>query len=168
MKTSSLLRFAKQLRISGLYLFFISIKLGVMQRGIGAHWFIETLRLALLVEKAVLVTLRDEEVKLEIASRELHAACDGCPLAESDGLVLGSAIGQRITADDILLQHISEAFFIAACTALYANLVNHFGKQPLTTSLGVVGQNVNAIVGAYGNQAFELPFRLGFDVLQEG
>ena len=110
----------------------------------------------------------DKEIKLEVASRELHAARDGCPLAESDGLVLGSAIGQCIAADDILLQHISEAFFIAACTALYANLVNHFGKQPLTTSLGVVGQNVNAIAGAYGNQALELPFRLGFDVLQKG
>ena len=139
-----------------------------MQRGIGAHWFIETLRLALLVEKAVLVTLRDEEVKLEIASRELHTARYGCPFAEDNGLVLGSAIGQCVAADDILLQHILEAFFIAACTAPFANLVNHFGKQPLTTSLGIVGQNVNAIAGAYGNQALELPFRWGFDVLQEG
>ena len=110
----------------------------------------------------------DKEVKLEVAPRELHAARDGCPLAESDGLVLGSAIGQCVAADDILLQHILEAFFIAACTALFANLVNHFGKQPLTTSVGVVGQDVNAIAGAYGNQALELPFRLGFDVLQKG
>ncbi len=139
-----------------------------MQRGIGAHWFIETLRLALLVEKAVLVTLRDEEIKLEIASRELHTARYGCPFAENNGLALGSAIGQCVAADDILLQHILEAFFIAACTALFANLVNHFGKQPFTTSLGIVGQDVNAIAGAYGNQAFELPFPWGFDVLQEG
>ena len=139
-----------------------------MQRGIGAHWFIETLRLALLVEKAVLVTLRDEEIKLEIASRELHTARYGCPFAEDNGLVLGSAIGQCVAADDVLLQDELEAFFIAACTALFANLVNHFGKQPFTTSLGIVGQDVNAIAGAYGNQAFELPFRWGFDVLQEG
>ena len=83
-----------------------------MQRGIGAHGFIETLRLALLVEKAVLVALCDEEVKLEVAPRELHAARYGCPLAEGDGLVLGGTIGQRIAADDILLQHVSEAFVI--------------------------------------------------------
>ena len=123
---------------------------------------------ALFVEKTVLMVFCDKEIKLEVAPRELHAARDGCPLAESDGLVLGSAIGQRIAADDILLQHVSEAFFIAACTAFFANLVNHFGKQPLTTSLCVVGQDVNAIAGAYGNQALELPFRWGFDVLQKG
>ena len=139
-----------------------------MQRWIGTHRFVETLHFALFVEKTVLVVFCDKEVKLEVAPRELHAARDGCPLAESDGLVLGSAIGQRIAADDILLQHISEAFFIAACTAFFANLVNHFGKQPFTTRLGVVGQNVNAIAGAYGNQALELPFRLGFEVLQKG
>ena len=139
-----------------------------MQWWIGTHRLVETLHFALFVEKAVLVVFCDKEVKLEVAPRELHAARDRCPLAESDGLVLGSAIGQRIAADDILLQHILEAFFIAACTALFANLVNHFGKQPLTTSVGVVGQDVNAIAGAYGNQALELPFRLGFDVLQKG
>ena len=54
----------------------------------------------------------DKEIKLEVTPRELHAARDGCPLAESDGFVLGSAIGQRIAADDILLQHVSEAFVI--------------------------------------------------------
>ena len=139
-----------------------------MQWWIGSHRFVETLHFALFVEKTVLMVFCDKEIKLEIAPRELHAARDGCPLAESDGLVLGSAIGQRIAANDILLQHVSEAFLITVCTAFFANLVNHFGKQPLTTSLGVVGQNVNAIAGAYGNQAFELPFRWGFDVLQEG
>ena len=139
-----------------------------MQWWIGSHRFVETLHFALFVEEAVLVALCDKEIKLEVAPREVHAARNGCPLAESDGLVLGSAIGQCIAADDILLQHISEAFFIAACTAFFANLVNHFGKQPFTTSLGVVGQDVDAIAGAYGNQAVELPFRLGFDVLQEG
>ena len=132
------------------------------------HGFVETLRLALFVEKTVLVVFCDKEIKLEVAPRELHAARDGCPLAESDGLVLGSAIGQRIAADDVLLQHILKTFFIAVCTAFFANLVKHFGKQPFTTSLGIVGQDVNAIAGAYGNQAFELPFRWGFDVLQEG
>ena len=40
--------------------------------------------------------------------------------------------------------------------------------QSGAAGLGVVGQDVNAIAGAYGNQAFELPFRWGFDVLQEG
>ena len=58
------------------------------------------------------MALCDKEIKLEVASRELHAARYGGPFAESDGLVLGSAIGQRIAADDILLQHISEAFVI--------------------------------------------------------
>ena len=139
-----------------------------MQWWIGTHRLVETLHFALFVEKAVLVALCDKEIKLEVAPRELHAARDRCPLAESDGFVLDSAIGQRIAADDILLQHVSEAFFITVCTALFANLVNHFVKQPLTTSLGVVGQDVNAIAGAYGNQALELPFRLGFDVLQKG
>ena len=139
-----------------------------MQWWIGTHRLVETLHFALFVEKAVLVVFCDKEVKLEVAPRELHAARDGCPLAESDGLVLGSAIGQRVAADDILLQHISEAFFIAACTALYANLVNHFGKQPLTTSLGIVGQDVDAIAGANGNQALELPLGWSFDVIQKG
>ena len=34
--------------------------------------------------------------------------------------------------------------------------------------LGVVGQNVDAVAGANGNQALKLPFRLGFNVLQKG
>ena len=83
-----------------------------MQWGIGTHRFVKTLHFALLVEEAVLVVFCDKEIKLKVAPRELHAARDGCPLAESDGLVLGSAIGQRIAADDILLQHVSEAFVI--------------------------------------------------------
>jgi len=58
------------------------------------------------------VVFCDKEVKLEVAPRELHAARDGSPLAESDGLILGSAISQCIAADDILLQHVSEAFVI--------------------------------------------------------
>ena len=114
------------------------------------------------------MALGDEEVELEVAAGELHAARDGSPLAESDGLILGSAIGQCIAADDILLQHISEAFFITVCTAFFANLAHHLRKQSLTAGLGVVGQDVNAIAGAYGYQALELPFRLGFDVMQKG
>lgn len=139
-----------------------------MQWGISVYRFVEALRFALLVEEAVLVALGDEEVELEVATGELHTAGDRGPFAEGDGLVLGGAVGQCITADDILLQHVSEAFFITVCTALFANLVKHFGKQPFTASLGVVGQNVDAIAGAYGNQALELPFGLGFEVLQKG
>ena len=142
--------------------------MGIVNRWIGTDWLVETLHFALFVEEAVLVVLCDEEIKLEVAPRELHAARDGCPLAEDYGLVLSSAIGQCIAADDVLLQHVSEAFFITACTPLFTNLVNHFGKQPLTTSLGIVGQDVNAIAGAYGDKALELPFRWGFDVLQKG
>lgn len=137
-----------------------------MQWWTGAHWLVETLYLALLVEEAVLVALCDKEIKLEIATRELHAASNWCPFAESDGLILGCAIGQRITADDVFLQHVSEAFFIAIGTSLVANLVNHFGKKSFATSLGIVGQNVNAVAGTYSNEAFKLPLGWGFDVLQ--
>ena len=83
-----------------------------MQWWIGTHRFVKTLHFSLLVEEAVLVVFCDKEIKLEVTPRELHAARDGSPLAESDGLVLGSAIGQRIAANDILLQHVSEAFVI--------------------------------------------------------
>ncbi len=34
--------------------------------------------------------------------------------------------------------------------------------------LGVVGQDVNAVAGADGDEALELPFGLGFGVLQKG
>ena len=34
--------------------------------------------------------------------------------------------------------------------------------------LGVVGQDVNAVAGADGDEALELPFSLGFDILQKG
>ncbi len=73
-----------------------------MQWGIGAHGFVETLGLALLVEKAVLVALGDEEVELEVATGELHTAGDRRPFAEGDGLVLGGAVGEGIAADDVL------------------------------------------------------------------
>lgn len=79
-----------------------------MQWGIGAHGFVETLGLALLVEKAVLVALGDEEVELEVAPGELHSARDGSPLAEDDGLVLGGAVGEGVAADDVLQEHVAE------------------------------------------------------------
>ena len=34
--------------------------------------------------------------------------------------------------------------------------------------LGVVGQDVNAVAGADGDEALELPFGLGFEILQKG
>ena len=34
--------------------------------------------------------------------------------------------------------------------------------------LGVVGQDVNAVAGADGDEALEFPFGLGFDILQKG
>ena len=83
-----------------------------MQRGIGAYRLIKILRFALLIEKAVLMALCDKEIKLKIASREQHAACDGCPFAEGYGLALSSARGQRIATDDVLLQNVSETFVI--------------------------------------------------------
>lgn len=114
------------------------------------------------------MALGDKEIKLEVTPRELHTACDGCPLTEGDRLALGGAIGQRVAANDILLQHVSEAFFIAVRIVLFAHLVHHLGKKSHTASLGIVGQDVNAIAGAYGNQALKLPFRLGFNVFQKG
>ena len=99
-----------------------------MQWWICAHWFIEALRFALLIEEAVLVALCNKEIKLEVAPRELHAARDRCPFAESDRFIISGAIGKRIATDNILLQHVSEAFFIANRTILFVNLANHLGK----------------------------------------
>ena len=79
-----------------------------MQWGIGAHRLIETLHFALLVEETVLVALRDEEIELEVAAGELHTARDGGPLAEDDGLVLGGAVGEGVSADDVLPEHVAE------------------------------------------------------------
>ena len=50
--------------------------------------------------------LVDKEVELEIASRELHAACNRCPFAERDRFAIGSAIGEGISADDIFLEQV--------------------------------------------------------------
>ncbi len=92
----------------------IRIKLGVMQWGIGAHRFVETLHFALLVEEAVLVALGDEEVELEVAPRELHTSGDRGPLAEGDGLVIDGAVGEGVAADDVLLEHIAEREAVGA------------------------------------------------------
>ena len=54
------------------------------------------------------MALGDEEVELEVATGKLHTAGDGCPLAEGDGFALGGAVGQRVAADDVLLEHIAE------------------------------------------------------------
>ena len=83
-----------------------------MQWRIGTHRFIEALRFALLIKEAVLVALRNKEIKLEVAPRELHTASDGCPLAEGDGLAFYGAIGQCIAANNVFLQHVSEASVI--------------------------------------------------------
>lgn len=169
-----------------------------MQWGIGAHRFVEALGLALLVEEAVLVALGDEEVELEVAPGELHTARDGRPLAEGDGLVLGGSVGQCVTADDILLEHVAEGEEVGSLihhTALQHLIVSRHhtalrlygvtcasrvqplrgwvlgedvGLQSGAAGRGVVGQDVDAIAGTHGNQALELPFRLGFGVLQKG
>ena len=195
-----------------------------MQWRIGLYWLIKVLRLSLFVEEAVLVALGDEEVELEVATRELHAASDRCPLAEGDRLALGSAIGQRIATDDVLSQHIlerEEVWFLShlfemptGCVRLFhhtvpvglwfhhtARLCRHtvllhytarlhrlygvnctvcvlplrgwvLGKDILFEScsarFGIIGQDVDAVAGTHSNQALELPFGLGFDVLQKG
>lgn len=169
-----------------------------MQWGIGAHRFVETLHFALLVEEAVLVALGDEEVELEVAAGEPHTARYGCPLAEGDGLVVGGAVGEGVAADDVLSEYIAEGEEVGSLihhTALQHLIVSRhhtalrlYGVtcascvQPLrgwvlgedvslqsgAASLGVVGQDVDTVAGANGNQALELPFRLGFNVLQKG
>ena len=40
--------------------------------------------------------------------------------------------------------------------------------ESCATCFGVVGQDVDAVAGTYGDEALELPFGLGFDVLQKG
>ena len=153
-----------------------------MQWWISAYRFVEALRLTLLVEEAILVALCDKEIKLEIASRKLHTASDRCPFAKADRLVFYGTISQRITADDILLQHITEREEIRFLSHLFemltvfVRLFHHtalrlYGVnctvcvQPLrgwvlgediffesyATGLGVVGQEVDAVAGAYGN-----------------
>lgn len=169
-----------------------------MQWGIGAHRFVEILRFSLLIEEAVLVALRNEEIKLEVAPGELHAAGDGGPLAEDDGLVVGGAVGECVAADDILSEYIAEGEEVGSLihhTALQHLIVSRhhtalrlYGVtcascvQPLrgwvlgedvslqsgAAGLGVVGQDVNTVAGADGDEALELPFGLGFGVLQKG
>ena len=78
-----------------------------MQWWIGSHWFIKALCFALLVEEGILVRLVDQKVELEVAPRELHAARNGCPFAEGDGLAIGSALGEGVATVDVLLQHIA-------------------------------------------------------------
>lgn len=85
-----------------------------MQRGIGAHGFVEVLHFALLIEEAVLVALCDEEIELEVAPGELHASGDGGPLTEDDGFVLGGAVGEGVAADDVLSEYIAEGEEVGA------------------------------------------------------
>ena len=131
-----------------------------MQWWIGTDRLVEALRLALLVEKGVLVRLVDKEVKLEVAPRELHAARNGSPFTECDRPVVRSAIRQRIPAHNILPQHIPQAFLVALCAILFAYLFPHLSKQSQAASLGIVLQQLDTIARAYGNKALKLPFRL--------
>ena len=166
-----------------------------MHRWIRPYRFIETLGLTLLVEEAVLVALCDEEIKLEVAPRELHTARNGCPLAEGDGLVLGGSVGEGVAADDILLEHVAEreevgTFFhhTARCGLTHHTALRLYGVicasrvQPLrgwvlgedvlfqsgAAGLCVVGEDVDTVAGADGDEALELPVGLGFDILQKG
>ena len=170
-------------------------KLGVVNRRIGFYRLIETLYFALLVEEAVLVALRDEKVELKITPGELHTSGDGCPFAEGDGLVLGGAVGEGVATDDVLLEHVAEGeevgtFFhhTARCGLTHHTALRLYGVictacvQPLrgwvlgenivfqsgAAGLGVVGEDVDTVAGADGDEALELPFGLGFEVLQKG
>ena len=112
--------------------------------------------------------LVDEEVELEVAPGELHAAGDGCPLAEGDGPAVGGAIGEGVAADDVFLEHISQTLRISIRAAFTALLRYHFGKQPLTTYRGVVLEQLDAIAGTHGDEAAEFPVGGRLYILQKG
>lgn len=141
------------------------------------------------------MALGDEEVELEVAAGELHTAGDRRPLAEDDGLVLGGAVGEGVAADDVFSEHVAEGevvgtFFhhTARCGLTHHTALRLYGVicasrvQPLrgwvlgedvllksgAAGLGVVGEDVDAVAGADGDEALELPFGLGFEVLQKG
>ena len=150
------------------------------------------------------MALGDEEVELEVAPGELHAAGDGGPLAEDDGFVLGGAVGEGVAADDVLLEHIAEGEEVGTFfhhTALqhltvsrhHTTLRHHtalrlygvtcasrvqslrgwvlgedVGLQSGAAGFGIVGEDVDAVAGADGDEALELPVGRGFEVLQKG
>ena len=175
------------------------MNLSVMNWWENLDWFVEVLYFSLLVEEAILVTLCYKEVELEVATRELHVAGYGRPLAEGDGLALGGAVGQRIAADDVFQQHVSEGeeiwllshlsempvalavvhhhtalrLYGVNCTACVQPLRGWvLGKdilfQSCAAGFGIVGQDVDTVAGAHGDEALEFPFGLGFDVFQKG
>ena len=117
-----------------------------MQRRIGAHWFIETLRFALLIEETVLVALSNKEIKLEVAPRELHTASNRCPLAEGDRLAFGGAIGQCIAADDILFQYVSEREEVWLLSHLSEMLTECVRLFHHTTPIGLYGVDCTVCV----------------------
>lgn len=169
-----------------------------MQWGIGAHRFVETLHFALLVEEAVLVALGDEEVELEVAAGELHTAGDGCPFAEGDGLVLDGSVSEGVAADDVFSEHVAEGEEVGNLihhTALHHLVVSRHhtalclygvtcasrvqslrswvlgedvSLQSGAAGFGIVGEDVDAVAGADGDEALELPVGRGFEVLQQG
>ena len=142
-----------------------------MQRGISVYRFVEALLFALLVEEAVLVALGDEEVELEVATGELHTASDRGPLAEGDGLVLGGAVGEGVAADDVFSEHVAEREEVGTVHGQPLRgwvLGEDVFFQSGAAGLGVVGEDVDAVAGADGDEALELPFGLGFEVLQKG
>ena len=149
----------------------LSVQLGVMNRWVGFYRLIEALHFALLVEEAILVALRDEEIKLEVAAGKLHTARDGGPLAEGDGLVLGGAVGEGVATDDVFSEHVAEREEVGTVHGQPLRgwvLGEDVFFQSGAAGLGVVGEDVDAVAGADGDEALELPFGLGFDVLQKG
>ena len=81
---------------------------------------------------------------------------------------LGGAVGEGVAADDVLSEHVAETFLITACSVLFADTTDHLGEKPLAAGFGVVGQDVDAVAGSYGDKALELPVGRGFDILQKG
>ena len=117
------------------------------------------------------MALGDEEVELEVAAGELHTAGDGCPLAEDDRFVLGGAVGEGVAADDVLSEHIAEREAVGTVHGQPLRgwaLGEDVSLQSGAAGLGVVGEDVDAVAGADGDEALELPVGRGFEILQEG
>ena len=107
-----------------------------------------------------------EGVELEVATREMLVARHRSPFAEGDGLPVGGAVGQRVAAHDVSLQHIVQAMLVAtfagAEVAMSGPLVQHLLFQSLSAGFGVVLQQLYAIAGADGYETLKLPLRLRF------
>lgn len=146
-------------------------RIGVGLAGVGAEIFaltgVAVFTTALLVPRVATSVVA--QIVLHVTKNDTDTVFAFGLLGPVEGVTayLGGAVGQCITADDILLEHVAETFFIACRAVFFANLAHHLGEQSLTAGFGIVGEDVDAVAGADGYEALELPFGLGFDILQK-